>query len=125
MKEVLFVGDRPGKTNTDPAIAFDGTASGKRLEKWIKYMDIANYTKVNFFNADGSKNSYSSHSIEYFLQHKRPIIALGNNASKALNNIGIYHFKLPHPSGRNRIINDKVAVRFYLDVCKNFIEQEK
>jgi hypothetical protein len=49
------------------------------------------------------------------------VIALGGEASKRLNELGVKHFKLPHPSGLNRKLNDKQEISRLLYRCKKFI----
>jgi len=51
-----------------------------------------------------------------------PFVAFGTNASKFLKKNNIPHFKLPHPSGLNRQINDKAYIISKLDECKKYIE---
>ncbi len=116
---ILFVGDKPSK-RTDPDVPFKGAACEKRLNEWIEYLGL-------------SRESYRSNSIYIINQTDIPkspliitvckwtgIIALGNNASKALKSIP--HFKLPHPSGRNRQINDSEFIAKKLAECKRYIE---
>ena len=50
------------------------------------------------------------------------VIALGNVASEALTKINVDHFKLPHPSGLNRKLNDKKYVTQLLKECKEYHE---
>ena len=51
------------------------------------------------------------------------VIALGNTASKALNKLKIKHFKLPHPSPRNRLLNNKKFITKQLKECRKYIDQ--
>ena len=53
------------------------------------------------------------------------IIALGAVASKALSLCNIEHFKMPHPSGRNRILNDKELEKRLIAECREFIARPK
>lgn len=55
-------------------------------------------------------------------KHHRKIVALGGFASKVLDKLGVEHFKLPHPSPRNRLLNDKEFERSELERCREYIE---
>ena len=113
---ILFVGDQPSKIMKAGAKPFEGARCEKRLNEWIAFLSpnnpairIINRVDVNFTNeaVAANKNSY-------------PVIALGNNASKAL--LDIPHFKLPHPSSLNRKMNDKEFVKSELERCKQWLE---
>jgi len=120
-KPIIFVGDRPSKRNTDPKIAFAGTASEKRLFDWIIELDIFTYQAVNAYQLNGRADIDSwIHLRKHMLT---PIVALGNNAAKALDLLKIPHFKLPHPSGRNRKLNDKNYIAEELKKCKEWLRE--
>jgi hypothetical protein len=51
------------------------------------------------------------------------VIALGNVASKALDDLKIEHYKLPHPSPKNRKLNCKSFVQYALFLCKVYIDK--
>ncbi len=111
---VLFVGDKPSRLNTDPKIAFKGARCEARLLKWISNLNVP-YLLIN-------STDYDFHLLtNLFLNLDAPIVALGNNASKRLSKAP--HFKLPHPSGRNRQINDKIFISNKLKECKKYIEK--
>ena len=50
------------------------------------------------------------------------VIAQNPGPGQALAKININHFKLPHPSGLNRKLNDKVYVQKILSECKEYYE---
>lgn len=52
----------------------------------------------------------------------RPVVALGNSVSSVLSRLGVEHFKMPHPSGRNRLLNDPVFEMMKLCECREYIE---
>jgi len=111
---ILFVGDKPSSKMKPGAKPFEGAACEKRLKEWIKALDVEEYKLSN-------SNDYVSFWIEAVncTANGYKFIALGNNASKALK--GISHFKLPHPSGRNRQINDKEFIAKKLAECKAWL----
>lgn len=114
-RKVIFVGDKPSKKNTDSEVAFIGTQSYKRLLEWIDFLDIEDYTMIN---------RVSPLFVQKVLHYKNEgwdVVALGREAHIALQNIGVGHCALPHPSGRNRWLNDKESVRKCLETCKAYI----
>lgn len=120
MRKLLLVGDKPSKKNQNPEIAFLGTQSYKRIEKWLQQIlsEEAEVIMINRIDPD-----FSQHLIYASLHHYR-IIALGEEAAKALNEGGITnYFKMPHPSGRNRKLNNKKYEKEILQKCKLWIEE--
>lgn len=113
---VLFVGDRPSRLNTNPDIAFIGSKSEKVLRGWIDKIDPKEASLIN------SHRTILIRSIEIHYNLGTAIVALGNVASKRLEKAGIPHFKLPHPSPRNRLNNDPKFIDTELKKCKNYLK---
>lgn len=112
---ILFVGDKPSPKMKTGAKPFEGSACEKRLKEWIKAVTDTQYIIVN-----QTDEMYFNFFVSAMLLYNRPMIALGDNASKALGRKK--HFKLPHPSGLNRQINDKAFINGKLAECKKYIE---
>jgi hypothetical protein len=114
---IFFVGDRPSSRNTHSTIAFIGTPSYKTLSQWVDYLGIARFGMVNSYD--------HAHRVEICrlanTYEAAQFIALGNNASKVLKELGIKHFKLPHPSPKNRQMNDKQTIVLKLNACKEWL----
>ena len=115
---IIFIGDKPSARMAKDARPFEGAACEQRLYDWIFEIipeSVREHTIIN--QCDYSyANFYAMH-----LRDKHILIALGNNASKALKNIP--HYKLPHPSGKNRLLNNKKFVAKKLKACKNYIKK--
>lgn len=129
--KVLFVGSNPSVKNTDVNIPFEGTKSGTILDKWVRYLELANYQVVNVFDSVTSNNKVLSrkqvkeslHSLKLKLDNIEydRIVALGKTASEALKLLKISHYKLPHPSPRNRQLNSKDFLDKQLESCKIYV----
>lgn len=118
---VLFVGDKPTAMNRDPNVAFEGTASGRVLDEWIKALGLkyGEYELINRTHKDFAQ-TVGMYVIDSHINCK--VVALGEEASKALNRLETPHFKLPPPSGLNRILNDHDYVLAILKECKYYIK---
>lgn len=103
--KVLIVGDTPSRLNDDPNKAFEGAACYPKLVEWIKAMDITEYELIN---------SDTDRDLLYIYEWVGPIIALGKNAQKRLKRMQVNYIPLPHPSGRNRQLNDRWQVAIWL-----------
>jgi hypothetical protein len=115
--KVVFVGDRPSKKNLDPNIAFVGTPSFKNLYKWIEKMEVSSFTMVNSYTHEDHVQIcqiYNGKGVKF--------VALGNEAEKQLKHLFIQHFKLPHPSPRNRLLNNEKFIDSELEKCKNYLK---
>lgn len=111
---VLFIGDRPSKFNAIAGQAFIGTQSYKVLQKWAVALDLKDFAMLNSEEVD------LPHIIRFYSTGNQ-LVALGNKASKVLQQLGFNHFKLPHPSGRNRQLNDGIFVTQKLKECKQYL----
>lgn len=100
---ILFVGDKPSK-RTDHNVPFKGAACESRLMEWIgelahkSYYEIVNRVDSDFFIM-----------VNIALATDSTIIALGNNAFKALHDAP--HFKLPAPF-RQKQTGERQTVHF-------------
>lgn len=127
---VLIVGQNPSKKNIDPYTPFDGTRSGVTVNKWLDKLEVHKSmcysinckNSVDYkFNEQGIRETadYLNYSVPFMKYDK--ILALGKIAHKVLAQAGIAHFELPHPSGRNRKLNDKKWLSKQLELAKEYV----
>lgn len=109
---VLFVGDKPCKDNISIYVPFVGARSYKRLLEWMYEMDV-DVTRIGFVNA--------VHVKAADLKQADRVVALGTVAAKAVREYRRDLFELPHPSGKNRVINNKKLMKEALEQCKKYI----
>lgn len=117
--KVVFVGDKPSRLNKDPNVAFVGAKCHKRLMKWINFLETENYKLINSHNED-CKLALLYINIFSKIENIK-FIALGKTASKRLSNLGIDHYKLDHPSGLNRKLNNKEYELDMLKKCRKWL----
>lgn len=124
---ILFVGDKPSKKNKNKKVPFVGTKSYKKLLEWIYRLDIdlndvyvCNRSHMDFNRVAPVINTPA---IILEILEEDKVVALGNEASKFLSENNQEHFKLPHPSGLNRKLNDEVYVKEQLKKCREFISE--
>ena len=96
-----------------------------RLNSWCERMGIPYYSFVNAYAHAGAFKA--SQVDQNFLLatatlHDGPVVALGGEVSKILDRLGIGHFQLPHPSYRNRKLNDKAFEEQVLSWCRAYID---
>ena len=123
---ILIVGQNPSSKNTDVEVPFEGTASGRRLKKWLKELGLEG-ADITFKNASyvvdrAPKASEIRSDIPWFCFHAR--IALGEQASRALLSSGCPYngyFRLPHPSGLNRKLNNKEELANQIHLCREYL----
>lgn len=116
MKNVVFVGDEPSATNACTEIAFVGAKCFPKLVEWI------NIINPNYYICLNSNTSELLNTVELLYNNEFKIVALGEKASGRLDKARLSHYRLPHPSGLNRKINDKEYIAEELQKCKKFID---
>lgn len=121
---VYFIADKPAKDNVSPEVPLVGTQSYKTLLEWIGEMDV-DITRVRMYNQTDNPfgNIMSKVSLNKAITMKQIcVVALGQKSATYLKKSGINQFFiLPHPSGRNRLLNDKAFVRMKLGTCRRYI----
>lgn len=123
--KVIFVGDKPSGRMQAGAKAFQGAVCETRLHEWIKALGVLDYEIVNQVDLFVASPTYVTHTFDgvtMLLPIRARYIALGNNAAKALK-YGPKHFKLPHPSGQNRQMNDASYIEKCLQAAKAYLNE--
>jgi len=119
MTRVLVVGMNPSAVEK---IRKNSTLD--RLNNWMSAMDIQYYSFMNAVQHEFDKvNQVDVNRIELKIaaSNYEYIIALGGFVSEALDSIKVKHYKLPHPSPRNRLLNDKQYVKDVIRACKYWL----
>jgi len=125
---IWFVGSNPSRKNDDKLTPFYGTRSHLTLLSWIAYLDPGKYKFINASNEFDDKGRVKLTGDDYVRlyitlgKHKK-VVALGQVASEALTKLKIKHFRLPHPSPRNRQLNNPIFIEKELAKCKKFLEE--
>ena len=112
---IYFIGDKPSKRNVDPKVAFVGTTSYKTLLEWIYRMNLS-VNDIMLYNAKAFIQD-----VQDEVNEDDFVVALGREASTLLEHYHIPHHKIPHPSGLNRMLNDKKQVNEFLKGCKEYV----
>lgn len=125
---IWIVGSNPSPKNSNPKLPFWGTKSYETLNKWLTYLEINKHGLLNVSDevTNGKIPKISNEDLARLrikLDGASKVIALGNTAATALNKLGIKHFKLPHPSGRNRLLNDPSYLEDKLQKCKEYLNE--
>lgn len=89
--------------------------------KDFKFFNVANLVTEN--NRPLKKSEYELDRLQSDLCGVERVVALGNTAEDALKKLGIIYFKLPHPSPRNRLLNDRESIDSLLYKCKMYLEE--
>jgi uracil-DNA glycosylase len=121
---IYIVGDKPSPRMKPDAAPFRGAYCEARLQEWLKALGIETHIICN--RTDNTFTALKTLLLAYTMyeqRHNIRVIALGNEASKALGDIP--HFKLPHPSGRNRQLNDKEFIAEKLKQCQTWLKEKQ
>jgi len=122
---IIFVGDKPSAKNIDPDVPFVGTQSYKTLLGWIWKLDV-NINDVTMTNIPDSHDELMAFA-EHAVGSNNKVVTLGENASTFVKEFRCYPeldcFKLPHPSPKNRVLNNKKYVKSQLLKCKEWLSK--
>jgi hypothetical protein len=96
----------------------------KNLDRWMREMGIELFSFINTVPLRGAATlqNVQWQEVKLATQGYTKVIALGNFASDVLRKLEIDHYKLPHPSPRNRVLNDTKKIETELRSCREYIE---
>lgn len=120
MATILFVGSNPSNASVCDVAFHGSTRSSKILTEWTK--DVAgvkmhiNVSQKKTENNRPLKNGEINENLKdlrltIVASGADKVVALGKTAAKALTLLGVPFYEMPHPSGRNRKLNDAAFVQ--------------
>lgn len=111
---------------------FVGTKSHKVFKRWLDEAGLDEsyivYTNASMqVKKSGTPRKLMKTELYMLGKHlsmANVIITLGNYAAEAVNDVDLHYkaYKLPHPSGLNRKLNDKKEVEHVISILKNIKE---
>ena len=120
--KVLVVGMNPSNILENKKVRKNSTLD--RLNKWMDRWNISNYSFINTtekrFDAISQHDVDPNRLIEAAYGYEK-VIALGGFASDSLTKAQINHFKMPHPSPRNRLLNDSNYEWEQIEKCAKYL----
>lgn len=102
----------------------DKNGSLRRLNRWMTAIGVRYYSFFNVLSPGDtlSTNNVNSYRLRALTSGYDHILALGEFVSRVLSELGIDHYKLPHPSGLNGSLNDAMFEERIIDECRLYIE---
>lgn len=129
---ILFVGSNPSQKSVCDAAFHGSTKSSQILTSWCKditgtkmHINVSNNkTEENRpLKVSEIKESLDPLMAEIVIAEADKIVALGKTAAKALTLLGVDFYEMPHPSGRNRLLNDPKYVEEKIKGLLEFCSQ--
>ena len=96
-----------------------------RLNKWMDELGVDRYSFANVHDEAGEVPNVRELAKKEFTFTKNydKIITLGVTPSYVLKMKGVDHFAMPHPSPRNRKLNDRTYESDMLKQCKDYVNE--
>jgi hypothetical protein len=112
--KVVFVGDRPKARNKR---AFQDAGCAEKLHRWAQEIGAQEVHMTN------QVLKRMPREVRKLMAAEFKVVALGKSAEKALSKLKVPHYPMPHPSGRNRLLNDTEYEAFCVDDCKRWLSE--
>lgn len=126
---ILFIGSNPSqKAGSDEAFTAD-TASGRILREWIQgiegtmiFENIVSQKTENNRPLNSNERAHATASLLERINRINPtrLVALGKTAASVLDKLELEYLEMPHPSGLNRKLNDKVYTAQKIQELKDY-----
>jgi len=127
---VLFVGSNPSRSSPSRLVPFVGTKSHTVLSRWLDEccggMEV---WAVNVHEEPGAVRARHIHqgagklaSLVQMLWIDK-VVALGRIAQEACWEAGIEFYPMPHPSGLNRVLNNKQGTVVTVRRMREYLER--
>src|SRR5271165_5389735 len=136
--KILFIGSNPSRRSKSVVPFYEDTGSNKVLTKWCSQLEAGTIESLHYWNVThqptpGNRplKTCEIHdalpkllkSIDEICPDK--IVTLGKTAEKALQLLNVEHYPMPHPSGRNRLLNDPKYVEEKINGLKGYLNPSK
>ena len=95
-----------------------------RLQKWCDHVELKAFDFHNIIPDIANGCTIDQVDVEKLLQSVRgkvKIVALGGLVSKVCYKYGISHYKIDHPSPRNRNLNDPEYELYMLEKLRKYL----
>lgn len=112
---ILFVGSNPANASFCDIAFHTSTRSSKILTGWCMdlqgmkvHLNVLNQKTEDNRPLKKSEIKLNLERLASDIKGTSPdrIVALGKTAASALTMLGVEYYEMPHPSGRNRLLND-------------------
>lgn len=119
--KILVVGMCP---SNKPTLGSKQNATFKKLESWMDNLKVKHFSFINTFDypATPTLSKVDNKRLSTVTKEYDKVLALGGFVSSALERLGVDHFKMPHPSPLNRLLNDKKYEKQILKQCKEYLK---
>jgi len=120
-RDVIFVGMQPSKAKFRKNCALD------RFALWMDELNISCVTFQNAITDADLPQKVTSADFKMLyncIKGYTKVVALGSLVSQILTAMGVQHFKMPHPSPRNRLLNDKDYEANILNRLKEYLDDQ-
>ena len=94
-----------------------------RLNRWASELGLPVFSFSNVYHEPGEfkQKDIDIDTLRDIVEGYDKVLALGGMPSRILNKLKVDHFKLPHPSPRNRLLNSKEYEKSVLDECRKYV----
>jgi len=95
-----------------------------RVHRWMTYCGETTYdfTNVVLTPGDYSRGMVDFGDLSRSVSGYERVVALGDFVSYCLMRAGVDHYVAPHPSGRNRKMNDQCFVTVQIEGLRAYLE---
>lgn len=98
--------------------------SMSRFRDWCNFLGLKYVSFTNLHWDENWNKKISTVDTSFLLSSigdTDKVIALGSLPSTVLTRMGVEHFRMPHPSPLNRLINDRSYIDQKLQECREYI----
>lgn len=121
-RRVIVVGLNPSGKPIRKGCAWE------RLMSWKDELGLGliGFTNLSYdANWDFKTKNIDLDFLRASLENHKYIISLGTQVHKTLLKVGIDSFKLPHPSPRNRLLNNPDYERECIKLCAEYLNEDR
>jgi hypothetical protein len=128
MIKVLCLGSNPSEASPDVSAFHPNTRSRVILDRWFKDLDVdIHYGNIRDQSTPKNRSlrvseiKESALSLPSKVEGYDRVVTLGKSAALAAEIAGIKHYAAPHPSGLNRLLNNKAFVSRTIAEIKEYV----